>query len=272
MNDISPSLLARRFELQRTQYLCERFEKSPNINEECSVTGHLGICYSARDESIIPSVRDTLLKMYAYVKNWFNYLGDIAIELWMAPELVDLQYMACLPCGDGFACAPSRDGKNVILFVSPLSGGRNADENRFSTVLAHEIAHHFITSISRSTVITMKRKEELDMPMWLEEGLCQLIQCEVNPACLPEFDKGIACTTEWYSLDDMWNDLSACEDVNRAYLQAYKEARHLVEKRGRAAVIRSLYLNRAYYVGWNNFFSFAFSDRTDETQIRAPEM
>jgi DNA phosphorothioation-dependent restriction protein DptG len=95
-------------------------------------------------------------------------------------------------------------------------------------------------------------KEKRDVPMWLEEGLCQLIRCEVNPVCRAEFDMGIACTTEWYALDEMWNDLSACEDVNRAYLQAYKEARDLVEKRGKADVIRSLYLNRVNHVSWNN--------------------
>jgi hypothetical protein len=240
--------------LSRTQYICERFDKSPNINTECSITEYLSICHSHRDTSIIPLVRDSLLKMYAYVKEWFNYRGDIAIELWMAPEAVDLQYMTCLPCDDGFACAPgSRDGRNVILLVSPLSGGKNADENRLSAVLAHEIAHHFITAISHSTVFTMKRKEKRDVPMWLEEGLCQLIQCEVNPACRAEFDKGIACITEWYASDDLWNDLSDSEDVNKAYLQAYKAARALIEKRGKEEVIRLLYLNRAYYVSWNSF-------------------
>jgi hypothetical protein len=253
VNDITPSLLARRFELPGTQYLCERLEKSPNINEACSVAGHLSICYSNRDETIIPLVQDSLLKMYGYVKDWFNYRSDIAIELWMAPEAVDLQYMTCLPCDDGFACAPGRrDGRNVMLLASPLSGGKNADEKRLSAVLAHEIAHHFITAISHATVFTMKRKEKLDVPMWLEEGLCQLIQCEVYPACQAEFDKGIACITEWYPLDDLWNDLSACEDVNKAYLQAYNEARILIAKRGKAEVVRLLYLNRANYVNWNN--------------------
>jgi hypothetical protein len=251
---IAPQLLARRFELSRTQYLCERFEKSPNINEACSVAAHLSICYSHRDESIIPSVRDTFLRMYAYVKDWFNFRGDIPIELWMAPEAVDLQYMTCLPCDDGFACAPgSRGGKNVILLVLPLSGGKTIDGNRLSTILAHEIAHHFITAISDATVFTMQRKEELDVPMWLEEGLCQLIQCEVNPACRVEFAKGTACITEWCALNDMWNDLSACADVNSAYLQAYRAVKILIEKRGKEEVIRSLYLNRAFYVSWNNF-------------------
>jgi hypothetical protein len=271
MNEIAPSLLARRFELPRTQYLCERFEKSPNINEECSVADHLRICYSNCDASIIPSIRDVFLKMYAYVKEWFNYRGDIAIELWMAPEAVDLQYMTCLPCDDGFACAPgSRDGRNVILLASPLSGGKNADENRLAAVLAHEIAHNFITAISHATVFTMKRKEQLDVPMWLEEGLCQLIQCEVNPACHAAFDKGIACTTEWYALDEIWNDLSACEDVNRAYLQAYKDARMLVEQRGKAELVRSLYLNRAYDLNWTDFLregAVVVADRKSYPQV-----
>lgn len=254
MNGIAPSILARRFELPRTQYICDRFEKSPNISEECSVTGHLSICYSHRDASFIPKVGDLLLQMYACVKNWFSYPGDIAIELWVAPEVVDLQYMTCLPCDGGFACAPgSRGGKNVILLVLPLSGGKTVDGNRLSTILAHEIAHHFITAISHATVYTMMRKEKLDVPMWLEEGLCQLIQCEVNPVCRDEFAKGIGSIKNRYALDEMWNDLSDCEDVKKAYLQAYSETKTLVEKRGKVDVIRSLYLNRAYYVSWNDF-------------------
>lgn len=251
---IYPSVLTQRFNLRRMQYLCERFEKSPNITETCAVADHLGVCYGNRDAAIIPSVQAVLLRMYAYVKDWFDYRDDLAIELWMAPAAVDLQYMTCLPCDRDFACAPgSRDGKHIILLASPLSGGRNRDRNRFSSVLAHEIAHHVIADISRATAFTMQRKERLDVPMWLEEGLCQLIQGEVNPALQAQFAREIAGTTEWFPLESLWNDLSDCEDVHRAYLQAYKEARALVEKRGKADVVRSLYLNRTHSVDWKAF-------------------
>lgn len=253
---IDSSLLEQRFNLRRTQYLCERFEKSPNITEDSSVAGHLSVCYSKRDTSIIPSIQDLLLRMYMYVKGWFAYRGDIAIELWMAPETIDLQYMTCLPCDEGFACAPgSRNGTNVILLVSPLAGGRNADRDRLSAVLAHEITHHFVTDISRSTVFAMKRKEKQDVPMWLEEGLCQLIQSEVSPSFKTRFAEAIARTTKWYSLEDMWHDLADFEDANTGYLQAYKETSALIEKKGKAEIIRLLYLDRTHYVNWNNLSS-----------------
>jgi hypothetical protein len=253
VNGMDISELQQRFDLRRTQYLCERFEKSPHITEKCSVAGHLSICYGDRDTSIVPSVQDVLLGVYAYVKDWFDYRGDLAIELWMAPETVDLQYRTCLPCDDCFACAPgTRDGMNVILIVSPLAHGRNADKGRLSAVLAHEITHHFVTDISHSTIFAMKRRERQDVPMWLEEGLAALIMGEVYPALRQRFDEAVAGTREWYPLEDMWHDLSSCEDANRAYLQAYRETRALVERMGKGEVIRLLYLNRTHYVNWND--------------------
>jgi len=246
-------MLEQRFDLRKTRYLCERFKKSPNITEECSVADHLGICYSAGDASIITSVRELFLRTYMYVKDWFDYRGDIAIDLWVAPETVDLQYMTCLSCGDGFASAPgSRNGKNVILFVSPLSGGKNADKDRFSGMLAHEITHHFVTDISHATIFYMKRKEERNVPVWIEEGLCQLIQSEVDPSFRMKCDEDIARPHSWQPLQDVWNDLSSCEDVDTAYLQAYEETKTLVEKKGKAEIIRLLHLNRTHSVDWSD--------------------
>ena len=63
---------------------------------------------------------------------------------------------------------------------------RNADKNRLSGMLAHEITHHMVSEISNATPYSMKRKETCDVPMWLEEGLCQLIQSELCPALQDE--------------------------------------------------------------------------------------
>ena len=253
MNSIDQLLLQQRFDSRKTQYLCERLEKSPNITEECYVAPHLRIGYAPRDVSILPSVRDTFLQTYGYVKNWFDYRGDLAIDLWMAPEVLDLEYMTCMPCGDGYMCAPgTQNGAAIIPFVSPLSSEKNADRDRFSAVLAHEITHHFVSDISRATIFSMKRKENLDVPLWLEEGLCQVIQSEVNPSFGTRRADEIAKTTEWYALEDLWNDLSACGDESKGHLQAYKETKAIVEKKGKAELIRLLYLNRTHYVNWND--------------------
>ncbi len=253
MTVIDQTLLRRRFDLRKAQYLCERLEKSPNITEECDVAPHLRVSYAPRDISILQSVRDTFLHTYEYVKNWFDYRGDLAIDLWMAPEVVDLEYMTCMPCGDGYMCAPgTRNGADIVLFVSPLSSAKNADKDRFSSMLAHEITHYFVSDISRATVFSMKRKEDLDLPLWLEEGLCQVIQSEVSPSFATRCADEILKTTEWYPLEDLWNDLSACGDESKGYLQAYKEAKYTLEKKGKAELIHLLYLNRTHYVNWND--------------------
>jgi hypothetical protein len=187
------------------------------------------------------------------VKGWFDYRGDIPIELWMAPEVVDLQYMTCLPCDEDFFCAPGiQNGSNIIIFTSPLTCRKNADKNRLIGCLAHEIAHHIIQDISQANIFTMKRKEQMDVPMCLEEGLCQLIQSEVNPSLQFEFANDIIRTTKWYDLKDLWNDLSSCNDIKIAYLQAYKETKSFVEVKGKTEVIQLLYQNRTHDVNWNN--------------------
>jgi len=252
MPAIDQASLERRFDLSRTQYLCERLEKSPNLTEEYSVAPHLRISYAPRDASILPSIGEVFLKQYAHVKNWFDFHGDLAIDLWMAPEVVDLEYMTCMPCGDGYMCAPStRDGAKIIAFVSPLSSIKNSDTVGFSAGLAHEIAHHFVSDISQATPFSMKRKESLDLPLWLEEGLCQLIQSEVNPSLQAKWTGDIAATTVWFRLEDLWNDLSDCEDEIKGYLQAYKVTKSVIEWRGRKEIVGLLYLNRTHYVEWN---------------------
>ncbi len=116
---------------------------------------------------------------------------------------------------------------------------------------AHEITHHFVTDISHSTIFAMKRKERQDVPMWLEEGLGMLIMSEVSPALHAKFAGSIAGITEWCDSEAMWHDLSHCRDVDKAYIQAYKEAGALVDAVGRPEVIRLLYLNRTHCMNRN---------------------
>ncbi|MBI5591726.1 MAG: hypothetical protein HY881_14725 [Deltaproteobacteria bacterium] len=188
-----------------------------------------------------------------YAKDWFAYQGDIELELWMAPKVIDLQYMTCLPCDENFFCAPgSQNGIKIILFVSPLSCQKNADKDHLSGCLVHEITHHIVRDISQATVFSMKRKKDLDVPMWIEEGLCQLIQSEVHPYLYHKLSEDIAKTTRWYDFEELWNDLSSCTDTTTAYLQAYKETKTFIETKGKMELIRLLYLNRTHDVNWNN--------------------
>lgn len=250
---IAPSLLNQRFALKETKYLCERFDMSPNISEEYPVADHLTIRYSSTDMSIVSALGKVFDQMYMWVKDWFGYRGDIAIELWVALTVEDLQFMTCMPCGEGYACAPgTKNGANIILIDSPFLGGKNSDEGRLSAVLAHEISHHFISAISRSTPFTMKRKENLDVPMWLEEGLAIVVMTEVCPFLRTRLEERISLATAWYSLEDMCDDLSSCDDPSKAYLQAYKETKGLIDCVGKADIFKFLFLNRTHYVGWND--------------------
>ena len=253
MNLIDQSLLESRFLQRKTQYIFARFEKSPNITNQYAVSDYLLISYADQDASILRLIQESFLRAYTYTKDWFSYRGHMVFDLWVAPKVIDLQYMTCLPCDEGFFCAPGTWGESkIILFVSPLSSQKNADKSSLTGCLAHEIAHHIIQDISRATILTMKRKEDFDLPMWLEEGLCQLIQSEIHPSLQQYFTEDISGKVTLYPLEELWNDLSSCEDVRIAYLQAYRETRALVAAIGKSGVIQLLNLNRTHDVKWND--------------------
>lgn len=245
-------LLDQRYALGAKQYLPQRFAKSPNITEARHLTKELVLSYAPKDSNILPLVEEPYRKAYAYARGWFDYRGKMALDLWMAPEVVDLQYMTCQPCDGKWFCAPGhRDGKGIILFVSPLSCTANSWPDRLAGSLGHEIAHHLLEKITHSTVLTMKRQAEQGLPMWLEEGICQVIQGELDPAfrdkCLKQTDQ----LRDWYDLEELWNDLSSCADVDRAYLQAYQQTQALIEFYGKAEMTRLLYHSASQPIGWN---------------------
>jgi hypothetical protein len=136
----------------------------------------------------------------------------------------------------------------------------NSDKDRLTGNLAHEISHHFIRDISGATLLSMKRKETGDVPMWLEEGLCQFIESELCLSLQQSRIGRITKVAKWYDWEELWNDLSSCEDANIAYLQAYKGIRILVETKGKEEIIRLLYLNRTHYVNWNNLLKKRLDD------------
>lgn len=254
MNLLDEAHLEKRFELGRTRPLSVIFEKSPNITEPYPVSDHILVWHAAQDASILPLIEESVLRAYVHVTDWFGYEKDVPLGLWMAPAPIDLQYMVCHPCDDGFFCAPGvRNGNRIILFVSPLSCPKNAGKDHLAGCLAHEIVHHVVRDISYATLYTMRRQLQQDVPMWLEEGLCQLIQSEVNPSLQQSFSERIAGITGWYRLEELWNDLSSCSDPAKGYLQAYKETRAFVDAHGKPEITRLLYLNRTRRVNWKDF-------------------
>jgi hypothetical protein len=251
---IDQAILEKRFQLGKGALaLCERFEKSPDMTEELQVSNRLRVTYAPADASTLRLARESFLRGYEYATEWFDYGGTVPFDLWMAPDAEALGYITCQPHDETFFCAPGdRDGFHVVLFVSPLACGKNADPERLTCLFAHEITHHLIREISHATSVSMKRREERDVPMWLEEGICQLVGGEVCD-CLDERRlDGIVGTTDWYDWEDLWNDLSSCEDVDKAYLQAFEKVRALVRTRGRADIIRLLWQNRTGEVDWTN--------------------
>jgi len=253
MNSIDRNMLSRRFKLRGKRFISERLAKSPRINVHFAMTDHLHIRFAAQDFPVLALIDEAFNRAYGHVMDWFGCGSDdnMVFDLWMAPEAVDLQYMTCLPCDETFFCAPGvQSGMYVILFVSPQCCQQNADKDRLSGLLAHEITHHVVRDISHASVFSMKRQENLDVPMWLEEGLCQFIESEVYPAARHNHTEEITRISNGYERETLWNDLSACDDPETAYLQAYKETRTILESTGKTELIRLLYLHRMHEVDW----------------------
>jgi RimJ/RimL family protein N-acetyltransferase len=251
LKDIDQTTLKHRFELRKSKFISERFEKSPNITEQYDVSDHLRICYGLRDEAILPFVGESFSRAYIFVKDWFGHNDNVAFDLWMAPELIDLQYMTCLSCNDTSFFAPGdRDGRHIMLFVSPLRCSLMSCEERLPGLLAHEISHHMIREISQATSLSMKRKEKQDVPMWLEEGLCQYIDGEISSSIDGVHVGKVTGIEKRYDIHELWNDLSSCEEPDIAYLQAYEATRSVLATKGKAEIIRLLYLNRTHGTDW----------------------
>lgn len=244
-------LLDQRYALGAGQPISQRFAKSPNMTASRQFTTELRLCHAPRDTCIAPLVEEACRKALAFVKGWFDYAEEMALDLWMAPEVTDLQYMSCQPCDARWFCAPGRrEGRAVILFVSPLACADNAEPDRLAGCLGHEITHHLLEEITGSTVLTMKRKEEQGLPMWLEEGLCQVIQGDLDPDFRRRCLERMVEISEWYELDELWNDLSACENVATAYLQAYGQTLTLLDTYGKAQLFSFLDHSQCYPNDW----------------------
>lgn len=248
---LDETVMNRRFDLLERYGMADRLEKSPRITECAVISPCLQIHHAPCDRAFLPFLQESLLDAYAVIKSWFGYPDDLAVACWMAPAVQDLQYMVCFSCPDTSFFAPGeREGWNIVVFVSPQSCPGNQDKSRMTALLAHEMTHHLICHLSLASRDSRKRRENLDLPMWLEEGLCQLMECQTHPSVRERFAERCSALSSWYDLEGLWNDLSSCPDRSGAYLQAYQVTQQLVKERGKAGVLELLALNRERGTDW----------------------
>jgi hypothetical protein len=237
------------FEFRDQFKICE---PSTDLTVTLLVNDYLSICYCPDDRDIILLMRDILLDSYNYVKNWFHYGSNLMIELRIMPAAerapdatnpfsLDAPYPASLEI---------QDWKNIISFLTPLSPDHNRDINFFSGLLAHLIAHHFITAISGTASYHTEPRRYPNVPVWLEEGLCQVIQGEVDQGFRLECFRKIKGISVWPDLRHIWNGLSSSSDLSLADLQAYWNVYQIVLDGRKAEIIRLLRLNRLHNVNW----------------------
>jgi hypothetical protein len=70
---------------------------------------------------VYPFVQESFIRAFLFTKEWFAYPDVLELDLWMAPEVIDLQYMTCLPCHEDFFCAPgSEKGRKVIFLIKAV--------------------------------------------------------------------------------------------------------------------------------------------------------
>jgi hypothetical protein len=72
MTVITETMIQHRFELKKTKYISERFEKSPNISKSLVISEQLEISYADQDQSLLPLFISELSQAYKHVEKWFG--------------------------------------------------------------------------------------------------------------------------------------------------------------------------------------------------------
>lgn len=239
------------FEFRKEVTLCER---SRDLTVSLLINDYLSISYCPDDGDIILYMRDILLDSYNHVKNWFHYGSNLILELRIIPAAEQARGATNpFPLNAPYpASLEIQDWKNIISFLSPLSPDHNRDINFFSGLLAHLIAHHFITAISGTASYHTKPRLYPNVPVWLEEGLCQVIQGEVDQDFRHRCFGRMQDIAAWPDLRHIWNDLPCSSYFSTAQLQAYWSVYQIVRDGRKAEIIRLLRLNRLHHVKWKS--------------------
>jgi hypothetical protein len=253
MNTIDASRIYA-FELRNELTVCD---KSPELTASLLINDYLSISYCPDDSAIILPVRDILrdilLDSYNYVKNWFHYGSNLIIELRIMPGTEHARGTNPLPRNTPYPSSLKvQDWKNSISLLFPLFPNTARDIHVFSGLLAHLIAHHFITAISGTASYHTKPRLYPNVPVWLEEGLCQVIQGEVDQDFRHRCLGRIQDIAAWPDLRHIWNDLPCSTDLSKAQLQAYWSVYQIVRDGRKTEIIRLLRLNRLHHVNWKS--------------------
>lgn len=239
--EYSRAEMERRFSLGRAIHISERFARAPHLARTFQVNDQLSICHSREDEGILTLVAESLRLAYGFVRVWLGAETSIPIQLWLAADLLDLQYMTAARCPAGSAFSPGRrKGLAIIISQSPHTCPENQNRKRMTGILIHEISNHFIRDLCRAGDQTMQRREKRELPMWVEEGLCLHLETEFNPSLKTAFGKGPAGGRTAYSKRELWNDLSAVEQVSLAYSQAFHWVSGILEQTGKQGFLARL--------------------------------
>lgn len=244
---VTHTAVKHSFEYRNELKLCET---SRDLAVTLLINDFLSISYSPEDACIALAMRDVLLDSYNYVKNWFHYGSNLIIELRVTP-LDDAQGITPLPCNASYHFSLEvHDWKNIITFPSPRSPGHDKNINFFSGLLAHLIAHHFITALSGTASYHTKPRHYPNVPVWLEEGLCLAIQGEVDQdfrhLCFHKMQDVIA----WPDLRHIGNNLPSCSNLSAAHLQAYWNVYQVLRAGRKSEILRLLRQNRLHHVNW----------------------
>jgi hypothetical protein len=231
--------------------LPDRLEQSPNLTHRHVVSDDLRVSHAEADVAALPFLEGALTTAYRHAGGWFEGTAGVRFDFWVAPDLTDLQYMLCIPCQDGFFCSPGEsDGWGAITALSPRAYRHRDRLAHFTSSLAHEVSHHIVQARAGATRYTLRRRDLGDLPMWVEEGLCQVVECAVDGDQADRLREQARYVEEWLSFEVLWNDLAACPNRRLGYLQAYHAVRALIAARGEQHVFDILSRNAERAVDW----------------------
>ncbi|NPE26545.1 hypothetical protein HNV12_00905 [Methanococcoides sp. SA1] len=232
--------LKKRFDLANSKFLSERFAKSPSLEKTCDINEYLSICYSPQEEFLL-NVAKAFSDAYDFVCDWFEIKKGLRIQLWLANNIDDMHYMTCMECTSDSAFSPGwSDNRAIILCQSPMTSRRNRFDKRLTSLFVHEISHFVIRHLSGASDVTMKRQGCNNLPMWVEEGLCLSAQSDYDSKYKLIYSERIDKINTWYKNEELWNDLSECEDASVAYLQAYRDVSMLLDSCGKTKIFELL--------------------------------
>lgn len=119
----------------------------------------------------------------------------------------------------------------------PLKNNKSINVNEMKRALKHEYAHAIIANLS-----------DFKCPAWLDEGVAQLLEGQVNPILGPSLRNWVS-DNELLPLSWLMNGFTTLESrlVPVAYAQSLFATRRIIEEQGFKAIIKYLSLLKQNY-------------------------